>query len=154
MIRLSQFVAAVSATTLLILAIPAQATNTRTSFGVSVTVSAVAHMEQDSTRSVVITREDVERGYVDVRGAGTLRISSNSPQGYTLDIYSVANLFSNVLVSGLDGDIALSDEGGTIVHRWSHAQKQVLNLSYRFTLRPEIQPGIYSFPLQIAVRPL
>ena len=154
MINLVNRMAAIVALGVLTLSISAHAASSRASFSVSVTVMPVAHINHDVLNHIVITRDDVQRGFVDVKSNSAIQVSSNSAQGFTLDVYSICNLFNNVVVSGVDGDVSLSADGGSIVHRWSHAQTQALSLSYRFALRPDIQPGSYSFPLQMSVRPL
>jgi hypothetical protein len=152
--RLLQNLTTAALVVLLVLTLPAQAGNTRATFGVSVTVNPVARINHESPDHIVITDLDIQRGFVDVESNSAIQVSSNSTAGFALDIYSVSNIFNNVVINGVDGEVRLNAEGGSIVHRWSHAQTQSMLLSYRFVLRPDIQPGTYSFPLQMAVRPL
>jgi len=139
---------------LLVLCLDAMGATTRTSFNVNVTVQAVANVQQTTPGSLIISSQDIERGYVEVAEPVGLRISSNSMDGYALDVLPVSNLFSHVVVRGLGGDVALGVDGGRIVQRWHHAQTVSVNLKFQFALQPDAQPGEYAFPLQMTVRPL
>jgi hypothetical protein len=130
------------------------AASTRTSFNVNVTVQPVARVQQTAPGSLIISPLDIERGYVEVAQPVGLRITSNSMEGYALDVLPVSNLFSRVVVRGLGNDVALGVDGGRIVQRWQHAQTVSVNLKFQFALQPGAQPGEYAFPLQMVVRPL
>jgi hypothetical protein len=135
-------------------AVNAVAGSAHTSFGVSVTVQPVVHVEQLAHGALLISAQDVQRGYVEVTNPVTMHIASNSAAGYTLDVLPTNDVFTQVIVHGLDNEVALGAEGGMIVQRWQHAQTVALNLRFQFALRQGVQPGEYAFPLHMTVRPL
>jgi len=59
-----------------------------------------------------------------------------------------------MVVEGLDSDLALGPDGGTIVQRWQRPQAVDLSLKFRFALAPGLVPGNYPWPLRLTVRPL
>jgi hypothetical protein len=130
------------------------AATARAQIAVSVFVQRVARVEQAAHGKLIITASDIQRGYVDVAEPLAMRIASNSPQGYALDVLPVNDVFTHIVVRGMGSDVILGADGGMIVQRWQHAQNVSLNLRFQFALRSDIQPGEYSFPLQMAVRPL
>lgn len=121
---------------------------------VGASVQAVANLQQSSRNTLTITGNDIQRGFVEVHSQLQMRVTSNSTQGYALDVLPVNDVFSNVIVRGLDNDVVLGADGGTIVQRWQHAQSISLALGFRFAIKPGTQPGEYSWPLQMSVRPL
>lgn len=121
---------------------------------VGASVQAIANLQQNVRSTLTISSADIRRGYVETANTLQLRVASNSTQGYSLDLLPVNDVFSSVVVRGLDNDVVLGEDGGTIVQRWQRAQTVSLALKFRFSIRPGVQPGEYSWPLQVTVRPL
>lgn len=133
----------------------APAKEARTSFTVSATVVAVARIERASVPAhLEISALDLQRGFIDVPDPVALEIRSNSPDGFVLDIVSVAPIFSSLVIQGLDSEAHLGADGGTIVQRWQKAQTAKLSLHLRFALAPGVVAGSYPWPMQIIARPL
>ena len=59
-----------------------------------------------------------------------------------------------MMIEGLNSDLSLGAEGGTIVQRWQKPQAVKLSLKFRFVLAPGLIPGDYPWPVRLAVRPL
>ncbi|HEX2584216.1 MAG TPA: hypothetical protein VHL14_03725 [Steroidobacteraceae bacterium] len=135
---------------------PASAGESRSTVAVSATVQPVVRVQQSSSPNhrLVISSMDIQRGYVEVPSAVRMQVSSNSAQGYALDVLPVSNVFSSVVIRGLEGDVVLGADGGAVVQRWQHGQTVSLNLNFQFALRPDVQPGEYSWPVHLSVRPL
>jgi len=133
----------------------ATGTSTRASMMVSVTVAPAAALELSSEPpAVAITSQDLARGYVDISTPTGLRVRSNSPAGYALEVLPVSPLFNAIAIRGLGSDVTVSADGGTIVQRWQHAQSVSLALTYRLYLVDGLQPGTYPWPLRLRVRAL
>ena len=134
----------------------AGARDVHSDFSVSVTVRAVANMEiQSAPHELTVSSADLERGFIDVVQPTQLIVRSNSPNGFALDVMTVASpMVSSMVVEGLNSDLALGAEGGTVVQRWEHPQAVNLSLRFRFALAPGLQPGEYPWPLRLRVRPL
>jgi hypothetical protein len=133
----------------------ANAREARTSFAVTVTVLAMARIEQQTEPATIeITAADLRRGFLDVRQPTTLLVRSNCPSGFALDLTTVAPLLESVIVHGLTGEQSLGSEGGSLVQRWRGAQSMNLSLTFRLVLAPGLAAGTYPWPVRVAVRPL
>jgi hypothetical protein len=133
----------------------AGARDVHSDFSVSVTVRAVANLEIKSAPvGLEISNADLQRGYIDVLQPTQLTVRSNSPSGFALDVLTVAPVLSAIRVAGLNSDLTLGAEGGTIVQRWQKPQTMDLSLKFRFTLAPGLRVGEYPWPVRFAVRPL
>jgi hypothetical protein len=133
----------------------AGAKDVHSEFSVSATVRAVANIEMQSVPPMVrVSAADLKRGYVDVLQPTQAVIRSNSQSGFTLEILPVTNLASSMVVEGLNTDLSLGAEGGSVVQRWEKPQAVRLSLKFRFALAPGLQAGDYPWPVRLAVRPL
>jgi hypothetical protein len=133
----------------------AGARDVHSSFSVGATVRAVANIQQQSSPTgLEISGTDLRRGYIDVMQPTQLTVHSNSPNGFALEVMTVAPMLSSMLIEGLNTDLALGAEGGTIVQRWQKPETVNLSLKFRFMLAPGLVAGNYPWPLHLAVRPL
>jgi hypothetical protein len=133
----------------------AGAKDARSDFSVSVVVRPVANIELSSVPTGLdISAADLRRGYIEVLQPTQLTVRSNSPNGYALEVLTVAPVLSSMIVEGLNSDVALGWEGGTIVQRWQKPQVLNLSLKFRFELVPGLSVGNYPWPVRLAVRPL
>jgi hypothetical protein len=122
---------------------------------VSVIVRAVANIElQSAPTGLDISAADLRRGYIDVAQPTRFMVHSNSPNGYALEFLTVAPVLSSMIVEGLNSDLALGSDGGTIVQRWQKPQAVNVSLKFRFELAPGLSIGTYPWPVRLAVRPL
>src|SRR5271168_3682102 len=97
----------------------AGARDTHTDFAVSATVRAVAHIElRSAPADLAISGADVQRGFIDVVQPTRLTVRSNSPTGFALEVLTVAPMLTSMNIQGLNSDLALGADGGTIVQRW------------------------------------
>lgn len=121
---------------------------------VSATVNPVARIELTPPAPLAISAADLVRGYVDAPRPLRVRVFSNSRAGFLLDVITQSPWFTAVAIDGLDGNVTLGAEGGTIVQRWPGAASRALALHLRFKLGGGLEPGLYAWPLQMRVRPL
>ena len=127
----------------------------RTTLGVSANVVAIARLALVSGEpELLVTTEDLNRGYIDVPMPLQLTVYSNSRSGYVLDVLPASTLFSAVAVQGLGSDVLLAADGGTVTQRWGHPQTVSLALKFSFVLAGGVQPGRYPWPVRLAARPL
>ncbi len=121
----------------------------------SVIVRPVANIELRSAPSGLnISAADLRRGYIDVVQPTQFTVRSNSPNGYALEVLTVAPVLSSMIIEGLNSDLTLGADGGTIVQRWQRPQAVNVSLTFRFELVPGLSTGNYPWPLRLAVRPL
>jgi hypothetical protein len=133
----------------------ADARDVQSNFSVSVIVRPVAKIEfQSAPTGLEISAADLRRGYIDVLQPTQFTVRSNSPNGFALEVLTVAPMLSSMVVEGLDSDLALGADGGTIVQRWQKPQAVNLSLKFRFALSPGLIAGNYPWPVRFAVRPL
>ncbi|HEY2463532.1 MAG TPA: hypothetical protein VGI32_05700 [Steroidobacteraceae bacterium] len=133
----------------------AGARDVRSDLAVSVIVRPAANLElRSAPTGLDISPADLRRGYIDVMQPTQLTVRSNSPNGYALEVLTVAPLLSSMVVEGLSSDLVLGAEGGTIVQRWQKSQAVNLSLKFRFELAPGLSAGSYPWPVRLAVRPL
>jgi hypothetical protein len=133
----------------------AGAKDAHSDFSVSVIVRPVARIEMQSAPSALdISAADLRRGYVEVLQPTQFTVRSNSPNGYALEVLTVAPVLSSMTIAGLNSDLALGAEGGTIVQRWQKPQAVNLSLKFRFELVPGLSIGNYPWPVRLAVHPL
>ena len=128
----------------------AGARDVHSDFSVSVIVRAVANIEiQSAPSGLDISAADLRRGYVDVMQPTQFTVRSNSPNGFALEVLTVAPVLSSMIVEGLNSDLALGAEGGTIVQRWQKPQAVNLSLKFRFALAPGLTAGNYPWPVRL-----
>ncbi|HEY2677134.1 MAG TPA: hypothetical protein VGI65_09200 [Steroidobacteraceae bacterium] len=133
----------------------AGAKDVHSNFSVSATVRAVADIELQSVpRDVRISDADLRRGYIDIAQPTQFTVRSNSASGFALEVMTVAPMLTSMTIEGLNSDLSLGAEGGTIVQRWQKPQTLALSLKFRFVLVPGLQAGDYPWPVRLAVRPL
>jgi hypothetical protein len=133
----------------------AGAKDVHTEISVGATVRAVANLElQSAPIGIQISAADLRRGFVDVAQPTQVIVRSNSQTGYALEVLTVAPMLTSMVVQGLNSDLSLGAEGGTIVQRWQHPQTVRLSLKFRFALAPGLRAGDYPWPVRLAVRPL
>jgi hypothetical protein len=101
-----------------------------------------------------VTAADIERGYIDVPAASRIEVRSNSRDGFMLAFDPLANMFSEVQISGLGAAVELGTEGGTVVQRTNSRQPVLLQLGYRFVLAGRLRPGSYAWPIALSARAL
>ena len=112
----------------------AGARDVHSNLSVSVTVQPVAKIEHESApNGLAISAADLQRGFIDVMQPTQFTVRSNSPNGFELEVLTVAPLLSSMIVEGLNSDLELGAEGGTIVQRWQKAPvcESLLEVSIR-----------------------
>jgi hypothetical protein len=121
---------------------------------VSATVVARALLTTEyQAPSVTITAADIAQGYVDVPGATRLRVRTNSAKGYLLAFETTQPLFTEVQVSGAGDRVSLASGNGWVMQPFTGISL-TMELSYRFVLAPNVQPGEYPWPVGVSARTL
>lgn len=120
------------------------------SIQVSASVRAVALVKvlhQQST--LVITSENITQGYVEVPVASHIEVKNNNKSGYLLSFESQGGPFRDIFVKGLGTELQISSGNGWVLMPHTRTPAP-LELSYRFVLSSDAQPGNYPWPLQIS----
>lgn len=122
---------------------------------ISVSIHPVARLQVISQAPALqVSQLDVDRGFIDVLEPVRLSVYSNATAGYSLEVLPVVPLVRSIEIFGLHGQAQLGPGGGLIAQRWSGPRTQALALRFRLGLTGGTRPGIYPWPLHIAVQPL
>ncbi|HEX4943212.1 MAG TPA: hypothetical protein VFV55_02595 [Usitatibacteraceae bacterium] len=100
--------------------------------------------------SMEITKEDAERGYVEIRSASHLHVTANTP--WEVYFKPRGEVALSARVSGLEGDVVVGPAGGRFAGLRPQSNSKDFDLSYRFDLAPGVGPGTYPWPLTISVQ--
>lgn len=105
--------------------------------------------------AVVVTADDIARGYVDVAAPAEVAIRSNSPRGYMLEFANEGDFMRQILVRGLASDLQLSLAGGAVMQPATGrgVTRTTLQLGFRFLLAQGARPGTYAWPIHLSVTP-
>jgi hypothetical protein len=128
---------------------------THATLNVSVTVPPISRMDIVSqSRTVQITAQDLRRGYLDLSEPTLLNVYSNAREGFALEVLPMSPVIKAIAVRGMGAEADLGAQGGRIIERWDHPQTSQLALTFRLALAPDTQPGIYPWPLHLAIGPV
>jgi len=99
-----------------------------------------------------ITADDIKKGYVEIKDAAVLNVSTNSRQGYMISLEQTALGFKEIWIS--DGSRTVIFQGSSgIIHQTSSKLNtlETKKLSFRFILSNGIRPGTYRWPVLVNV---
>ena len=135
-----------------LLAGPALAHQGEARFTVSVVVPVQVTLEAvEQPSALMVTAEDVERGYKDV--SARYRVRYNDRNGYLLRLAPRAGLTREVRVRGLETEVLLGD-ADVEIHRPATGRRSDLALDFRVMLDPFVRAGTYALPVHVAAAPL
>lgn len=101
---------------------------------------------------LVISRTDVERGYVDIQAATRITLKNNNGSGYILLLEGLRWPFREVMIYGLAYDVQISTAEAFVYQPYSHNVVSA-QLSYRFFLSEDADAGEYAWPLSLSIQP-
>lgn len=128
----------------------------RSAAGITVgaTVRAYARIESvEAAKTLRITAEDIQRGWVDVRTNTHIKVKTNAPRGYHLQVKIDSAQIWLTEIRGLPDHPAFGPAGGHILRRTSGPTQETLDLGFRFHLAKNIEPGTIDWPVGFSVRP-
>ncbi len=104
------------------------------------------------TKELVVTNNDIQQGYVDVPLASRVNVKTNNAAGYLL-VFEVMDgpygLFRGINVRLGGREFQLPLQGGWILQPFVPGGT-MLDISYRFVLSENAQPGTYSWPIMVS----
>jgi len=105
--------------------------------------------------AVVVTAEDVARGYVDTSAPTEFSVKANT-ESFLLDFAASGDFMRQIIVFGLANEVQLSPAGGAIAQRSAPPASPLRGvlLSFRFVLSETVRPGMYQWPIRLSVTPL
>lgn len=96
-----------------------------------------------------ISEMDIQRGYIEIFSGTILQITTNNREGYGLFFEGGSELFKEIWVIEKGKVTIISSEQSFIFQPYPEGNFEVKEISYRFFLREDIQPGLYRFPLKV-----
>jgi hypothetical protein len=121
---------------------------------VTATVPARASLKiLHQTPELVVTNADISRGYIEVSAGSRIEVRNNSQAGYLLAFEGLAAPFREVYVQGLENEVQISSGMGWVPQPYTKGTV-TMELSYRFILSENAEPGTYAWPLAITAQPL
>ena len=135
-----------------LLAGPALADQARARFTVSAVVpKRVTLTALEQPAQLMLTEEDVERGYKDV--SARYQVRHNDPHGYLLHLAPRIGLTRQIEVRGLASEVVLGD-ADLAIRQASAGRLHDFELAFRFVLDPAARPGSYALPVHVTAAPL
>jgi hypothetical protein len=130
--------------------VPAAVAAERTaSLAVSVQVVARTAMERlDAPETVVLTPEDLAKGYREVDAS--YRVHASGTSRYLLNIAPRTGLATSIDIEGLGSPVRL-EQSDIAVLQTTQARVRELRLRFRMELRPGLAAGTYAFPVLLSV---
>ena len=121
---------------------------------VSATVKAYAELEAETRPpALLITADDVARGFVEIDEAISTTVRTNSRDGYTLRLDWIGELFDGGRLLGDNVDTKLTAAGGKLDRATSGYTVDSTTLGLRIDLRATTEPGLYAWPVKATVSP-
>lgn len=135
-----------------LLAGPVLADQARARFTVSAVVpKRVTLMALEQPAQLMLSVEDVERGYKDV--SARYQVRHNNPHGYLLHLAPRIGLTRQIEVRGLAAEVVLGD-ADLAIRQAPAARLHDFELAFRFVLDPAARPGSYALPIHVTAAPL
>jgi len=105
----------------------------------------------DHPRTIQVTEQDVANGSVIVDGP-RLELTSNDPRGYWLDA-QLQGPFIEATIEGLRAPLHVAASGGRVLMPSTAAAHgpEPYRLRYEFRLREGTAPGVYRWPVALAM---
>jgi hypothetical protein len=99
---------------------------------------------------LMVTRQDVAKGYVDVEAGTVLQVTSNDQNGYYLNFSVDGEIIrtSDVEINGRS--ISVSSGVGLVHQPFPGRAGAMIQISYRLFISPTVQPGLYPWPVAVA----
>ena len=98
--------------------------------------------------TIEVTRQDVERGYVDISSGSLLKVTANI--GWQVSFATHGEVALSARVRGLSREVLVGPEGSTVTGLRPMRQATLFDLSYRFDLAPGVSPGTYPWPVTVS----
>jgi len=100
---------------------------------------------------LIITQADILRGYIEVKSASRIEIRSNV--FFFLRFNGLGEPFKEAYIRGFGRDVLVGPESNSIFLPDLRGFA-AFELSYKFFLSKDAQPGTYSWPLEISAHPV
>lgn len=131
---------------------PLLAESRTATMNVSVTVIGRAIVTASDQPDIVVTQEDLNRGYVEVAVPYVLTVRTNSRRGYILRVVNTEPAFRSAQLTA--GNLTMNVSSESIIARPYQPGADSLVLNVRLILNPAAQAGRYAFPIAVDATPM
>lgn len=100
---------------------------------------------------IVVSNTDIDRGYIDLPAASLIEVKGSSPAENFLTCERMKWPFHKAQVTGLADELGISGGSGGIPQPTLQGGT-IRELSYRFLLMKDAEPGTYAWPLRISAQ--
>ncbi len=104
--------------------------------------------------NLTITQQDIDRGYAEISNAIILSVKTNSPNGYVINFFVGGDYIREISLSDGSNDYSLSESGGELYFVYGGMNYMTKELSFRFTLLADSEPGTYDWPVSFIMSPM
>ena len=116
---------------------------------ISATVVARTLLTVESQpQEVIVSQEDVTKGFVNLPAAMAIQIRSNNPSGYVLQFGPVSGPFVQASVSWGSDTVRVAKTEAWIAQAYHRAANRLV-ASVRIELAPGTAPGRYAWPIAV-----
>jgi len=116
-------------------------------------IPAVLRMKVLSQPALRVTREDIDRGYVETGSAQDVQVTCNTSKEYALRLEVTAPRFRRVTVTESRQSQSFGAEGLTLYRPPAppSTNQATHSFNYRFELPADLVPGDYPWPLTVSL---
>lgn len=104
--------------------------------------------------AILIEDRHISKGYIDLKGETSIRLTSNSRAGYVLAAAYDTQLLARIDVQVSSQNLVASSGFGTMRVTSGLATNKVVPISYRLYLLPGVQKGSYRWPVALSFSPI
>ena len=101
-----------------------------------------------------ITQKDIDRGYTEISNAIILSVKTNSLNGYVVNFFIGGNYIREISLSDGSNNYSLSESGGEVYFVHGGTNYVTKELSFRFALLADSEPGTYDWPVSFIMSPM
>ena len=127
--------------------------STSASLMFKIIIPVVLRMKVLSQPALRVTREDIERGYVETGSAQDIQVTCNTSKEYALRLEVTVPRFRRVTVTESRQSQSFGAEGLTLYRPPAPptTNQATHRLNYRFDLPADLAPGDYPWPLSVSL---
>lgn len=101
--------------------------------------------------NLIITQEDIDKGFIDIQKALIFSVRTNSTDGYLLTFYVGSDILSGLTVANENNVYKFSGSECEIHMPYQGMNYITKELSIRFYLLSNTKPGTYEWPLSFMI---
>jgi len=125
--------------------------------GLHASVRVLPYVQYDINHqelNLTLAQQDIDRGYKEISNATIFSVKTNSPNGYVINFFIGGDYISEVSLSDGSNHYSLTESGGEVYFVYGGMNYVTKELSFRFTLLSDTEPGTYGWPVSFIMSPM